>query len=314
MKKTEPADFRLALYRGTKQFLLVLGVGVLIKFTILDSIVVNGSQMSPAVGKGDRIILFRTPYLPGLRTLMSNPSTGKPVLCRLPGKKENTLLRVAGASGDTAAIDSGTFHIGSQAPEKTDADPQNEKVVLPADYSPRDFMDPYRIPAPGDSIRFGELSLRDFFFSFSVLRQENPESHYDLDAALFIDDTASNTYFIKDFTLYRGTLESVPEHLRYDWFFWDRLQAYLRITLDDRDFRLEFKITQGGDSIEGFTVQDRYLFLLGDNNEKALDSRYYGPVNSSLVFGRPVMTLWSCAQNSAGKRTLSFSRFGRFIN
>lgn len=314
LKKRGPTDFRLALYRGSKQFLLVLGAGILIKFAFLDSIVVNGSQMSPGVGKGDRIILLRTPYLPGLRTLFSGPKRGKPVLCRLPGRKENTLLRITAVSGDTAAVDSGTFQIGSQTPEKTVDKSRKKTEILPADFSPRDFMEPYRIPAPGDSIRFDELSLRDFFFSFSVLRQENPESPYDVHATIFIDDTASNTYFIRDFTLYRGTLDSVPEHLRHNWFFWDRLQEYLRMTLGDKDFRLEFSVTQDGNFVEGFTVKDRYLFLLGDNRENALDSRYYGPINSSLVFGRPVMTLWSFVENSPGRRSFSFSRFGRFIN
>ncbi|MFP4162688.1 MAG: S26 family signal peptidase [Chitinispirillaceae bacterium] len=310
LKRSQPTDFRLAFYKGAKQFLLVLGIGLLIKFTLIDSVIINGSQMSPVIEKGDRVVLFKTFYLPALRSLLPGPSRGEPILCRLPGRSERSALRVAAVSGDTASMDSAVFFLGSTGEARS----EKPEDILPPEYSPRDYMEPYTIPSPGDSVHFGGLSLRDFFFSFSVLKQENPESIYDLNVALLIDGTANNTYFIKDFSLYQGKLDSIPDSLHYDWFFWDRLLEYLKMTDSGKNFKLDLTVRENGTAVESFEVQDEYLFLLGDNRKKALDSRYHGPIKAGAVTGRPFMTLWGQEERTAGNRSFSLSRFGRIIN
>ncbi len=313
LERRPPADLRLSIYKGVKQFLLFAGVGLLIKLTVLDSLVVKGMQMAPQVRAGDRILTFGTPYLPGISNLFVRPRRGKPVVFKTPIEGKTALLRTAAVSGDTVSVSNGLFFLGNR-PMVDPSSAQNDNV-LPADYSPRDFMAPYRVPAPGDSLNLTKLPLRDFFFTFSVLKQENPGTAYQLQTSLIVDDTLSNSYFIKDFSLYKGRLDSIPEQFRRDWFFWDRLQEYLRMTMNDANPDLQFRVLdQDGQEVNGFRVKNRYIFLLGDNWQRSLDSRYFGPVRTNAVKGRALMTLWGFGADSNGKRKLNFSRFGRIIH
>lgn len=312
LEKKESADLRLALYKGIRQFLLLLILGLVVKLLFLDSVVIKGVQMNPGVKKGERIVIFKTPYLPGLKTLLSKSARGKPVVSRFPDTEQTTFLRIAAISGDTATVDSGSFYIGSQTKIQKNAD--DDVVILPPDYSPRDFMHPYRVPAPGDKILFDTLSLRDFFFSFSALRQENPKKRFDLEITLIKNDTASKSYFIKDFVLYRGRLDSIPKPLQYDWYFWDRLQKFLEVIHSGEKPRLQFAVFENGSVVEGFRIRSRFVFLLADNWQGAVDSRYFGPVISSHLKGRPLMSLWQSAEDSIGRKRLRFNSFGRIIH
>ena len=47
-----------------------------------------------------------------------------------------------------------------------------------------------------------------------------------------------------------------------------------------------------GETIEGVTLASDEYYVLGDNRPASSDSRYWGPVKSSLVVGRALLRLW----------------------
>jgi signal peptidase I len=289
-KLRDSADMRVAFYRGIKWFAIIFAAGLVLKFFACDSVRVGGSQMEPAVLAGDRVLLLRTPYAtPIVNNLFA--VEGKLAVAALPEKGGSTILRIAAISGDTVGIDAGLFYRNGYAVRELQKD-TTRYGVLPAEYSPADFMTPYRVPAPGDTVTFAELTLRDLIFTFAALRQEKRNAR--LKAFAMAGDSIIDGYRIKDFSLYSGSIDSIPEEFSVDWFFWDRLGEYLRRQSDETDSKpqLAFSVFLGAKEITGFRLKKRYLFLMGDNWAGAKDSRYFGAVRVDNIEGRPAMRLW----------------------
>lgn len=311
-KKVQPFDKRIFLYNLFKRSLIIVVAAFFIKIFLLDSALINGNQMSPSIIKGDRVLLFRLPHISFL-SRYSGIRLRTPVVFRFPFEVNKLgCLRIAGISGDTVSVDSGVFH-NSRKPDLAFRKEFEKKDLVPADFSSRDFFRNYRIPKPGDKLNLDSLSLRDFFFTLSVIRQENPNSKFDLKPNLFIDDSISNDYIINDFSLYKGKIDSIPSQNRFDWLFWNHLQEYLKNSLNGRIFSLKFSFSIDNTELHSYVVKDRYLFLLADNWTDGLDSRFMGPVRRNSVYGNAVFVLWSFDNNKQDGNHFRLNRLGRIV-
>jgi len=290
-KLKDSADTRIVFYQGLRWFAIILAAGLVLKFFVCDSVRVDGSQMEPTVKAGDRVLLMKVPYAaPLFKNLFAVEN--KLTIAELPKEDgARTILRIAAVSGDTVSVYAGQLYRDCDAVLGIAKDTTRYNL-LPAEYSPADFMSPYRVPAPGDTITFAELTLRDLIFTYAVMRQER--SHITLKAFALAGDSIISGYRIKDFALYNGPIDSIPKELAVDWFFWDRLREYMNVSAEDPEVKpqLAFSIFKGSNEITGFRVKKRYMFLMGDNWSGAKDSRYFGAVRIDDVKGRPVMRLW----------------------
>jgi len=290
-KLKDSADTRMVFYRGLRWFAIILAAGLFLKLFVCDSVRVDGSQMEPTVKAGDRVLLMKAPYAaPLFKSFFAVEN--KLIVAELPKEDgARTILRIAAVSGDTVSVYAGQFYRDCDAIPGLSKDTARHNV-LPAEYSPADFMSSYRVPAPGDTITFAELTLRDLIFTYAAMRQER--SHITLKAFALAGDSIISGYRIKDFSLYNGSIDSIPEELAVDWFFWDRLREYMSISSEESEVKpqLAFSVFKGANEITGFRVKKRYLFLMGDNWSGAKDSRYFGAVRLDNIKGRSVMRLW----------------------
>ena len=307
-----PVDTRIIAYRIVKQITLIIVIGILIKSCALDAVRIRGDQMSPSLLNGDRIIIFKTPYLP-LVSKITTPPQNRTVVFRHPvDPDKHGCLRMAAVSGEAIAIDSG---IATVKHEGRDIRLRRAVMteVLPRQYSQRDFMTAYTIPFPGQTIDIPSLPLRDFFFTASIIRQENRESSFSLTPSVKMGDTVYHDFPLTDFSLYKGNIRSIPAQYRYDWFFWDRVLEYLRYSQSDSTIVLNFTLSKDGQKLNRYTVRDRYIFLLADNWGGGLDSRYFGPIKKEFVLGSSCCVLWSYGKNTGGRSVLRAGRFGRIV-
>jgi len=99
-----------------------------------------------------------------------------------------------------------------------------------------------------------------------------------------VHDTTEPDYFRDNFPAYR----SVPMEVESEW--WEEMHARL----------------QGGELV----VPPRNYFVLGDNREHSLDSRYWGFVPAQNVIGRPWLIYWSLDHEAAAAaRSDKLNRF-----
>ena len=304
-------DAQTYLIRVIKNIVLVSFVGLVVKYTLFDTTVIKNNQMYPGILHGDNVLVFRTLSLPAVRSLFS-PAFNSPVIFSVPLQKgKRSCLRIAGRSGDTIEIDSGIFYHNKEHYRSLSKSAPNVEV-LPQDYSPRDFFDAYIIPLVRDTILMDSLSIRAFFFTYSIISQESKASAVSFNVDLLLDDSMSNDYIINGFSLHSGAFKDISEPLKNEWFFWVQLKQYLKSILPDHTVEFRFTATQQNKSIRKYVVKELYVFLLADNWISGFDSRYFGPVKESSIFGRPFIVWWSNGK-SGGLKSIRISRIGRMV-
>jgi hypothetical protein len=154
------------------------------------------------------------------------------------------------------------------------------------------------------------LKIRDFFFAFSLIRQESRKEQVRLKSMVTIDDSVCNDYIISGFSLYSGSMTEIPDSLQNYWFFWIQLENYLKSIYPENQVSIRFSARKQDAAIHKYIVKERHHFLLADNWESGYDSRYFGLVDEQFMIGRPFMIWWSTAKVSGMK---SISRIGRMI-
>jgi hypothetical protein len=189
-------------------------------------------------------------------------------------------------------IGKGIFRIVNRAGVSFGGSLPAANTLLP-EFTPRDSMECYCIPHPGDSIDLDSLSLRDFFFAAAMIKQEERKKKISVKADLSFDGKNANNVPMTNFTLYKGTLDTVPERYGYNWFFWDRLREYWIRAAEGKRCRLRLELYKERERITKYVLQKSFIFLLADDWQKGFDSRYFGPVAVGSVKGSVVCVLWS---------------------
>lgn len=306
------SDIRIILYRTVKQLALIILLALIIKYAFCDTALIETDQMTPAIQNGDRVLLSKIKYTSPFKVLFS-PRYKDLIIFNHPYFVNKTgCLRTAGKPGDVVTIQNGILSIINRPDISFVQKPANEET-LPSEYSPRDTMQLFRIPKTGDIFNMDTLCIRDFIFLYLMIKQENPQNSYPLQPLLYIDDSLTNDYIIKDFSLYTGKFSAISDTFYTDWFFWDRLKAYLSSANTDSEIELTFSLLENQSPVKQYTIKKDFYFLLSDNWCKGYDSRYFGPIVSTSIKGKVVGILWSFTPRKSGTRALRIRRIFKII-
>jgi signal peptidase I len=290
--QNSPVDGRVAIYRLVKFTVAALAAVFIIKFAVFDTVLITSDQMAPALMSGDRTVVLRTPYLWPFSQLRL-PASGTPVITKHPLQGEKfASLRVAGLPGDSMVIGKGMFRIVNRGGIMFGKEVPAANALLP-EFAPRDSMEVYRLPRPGDTIDLDTLSLRDFFFAAAMVKQEQLNRKISLRAELTIDGKNANDVPMTNFSLFKGTISSIPETNDFNWFFWDRVREYWGRAAEGKHCKLRFSLFNGKEKLTKYIIRKSFIFFLADDWQKGFDSRYFGPVLARSIKGSVLCVLWS---------------------
>jgi len=305
-------DARILIYRFARDIGLFVVLVLLIKYAACDTALIQTDQMGPALAAGDRVVLFRTPFIPPYSWIV-NPRAGGIVVFADPHRRGRlNCLRVAGLPGDSLAVQNGQF-VNLTRPRASFSVSAADSDVLPPDYTPRDFTAPLRLPQRGENLSLDDMSIRDFFFAVSIIRQENPKKTFAVQPQLFIDDQPAPGFRVTEFALFAGTLDTVPEKYRYDFFFSDRLRAFLEYSQGGKSISFLFSLMENGEPVHQYRVKGTLVFLLADDWYKGYDSRYFGPISARLIKGGVTAVLWSFAHDRPWFKALRWDRIVKIV-
>ncbi len=238
----------------------------------------------PYTKVGFSIPFFRTP---GFR----KPARGDVVIFKYPRDESlNYIKRCIAVSGDSLLIRDKVVYINGEPfpnpPHSKFIDhriyPENyeEYTIFPPHAGNRDYYGPVRIPAPGDTLQFHESNRQVWFERLQIILYEGH----------------------KIMLTHRG------EHIRLSA---DNQGRWLTAI---QTYPIE-SFSVDGQSLENFiyTVKHRHYFMMGDNRDNSLDSRYWGFLPERNVVGEGLIVYWSWDSRMPLYRIFKKIRWNRIL-
>ena len=238
----------------------------------------------PYTKVGFKIPYFRTP---GFRL----PKQGNVVIFKYPRDDMlNYIKRCIATSGDTVLIRNKTVYVNGVVfpnPPKSrfisSPYPEDfrETNVFPPGAGNRDNYGPVIVPSPGDTFGFSESNKDKWFERFQLAVYEGHK----------LEVKSKNKGRI------RMTVEN--QHRWMPTISYGTVDAFL---LDDIPLK---------DVL--YTVKNRHYFLMGDNRDNSLDSRYWGFLPERYVVGEALIVYFSWNSEIPGYQLLKKIRFLRIL-
>jgi len=302
VEKKKLFDPRLIYFKTARRLLYLGVITVVVLLFVADVASIKTTNMTPTLRMGDRIL-----YTKGIFSQTYEP--GDVVLYRHRNEGHVFAGRIAARGGDTLSISQGiatnnnsdSILLGS-LPDTLD--------ILPILFGPRDELGTLWMPRQNQQIVPDSFPLHHRILLANYIRRENPRHSVRIAAAVKAKEEFTTDYFIKTYTKYEGPLTDIPDSLQFDPYFWLHLEQYLLRFLQRQDSVLQVWIEMDDQRLRSYKLSKQPLFILSDNWDGHIDSRYFGWIPATHIEGHIRLCLYSITK----ARGFDFSRIGKIIH
>ncbi|MDG5815526.1 signal peptidase I [Chitinispirillales bacterium ANBcel5] len=259
----------------------------------------------------------------------ADPKPGDVVIFKYPGtERKDYIKRNIAGPGSTVEIRNQLVLVDDIPIEL----PPDGKYITGNTLDPRiSFFAPLEIPAEGDVLIPQLMPVREFLFFKHLVRQENPRRDVSIDFSLYLDGEFSNdarfpafntTITLNDLLSGRVTVfnrlknKQVPFDFNTidDWVELDNVLKHVESGVQkrypDAEIELRKHVYIDGQEIEEYQVRFDNYFMIGDNRNNSMDSRYWGYVNRNYIKAKAFILYMSL---DSGFPWIRWDRLGRLI-
>ncbi|MBN1983916.1 MAG: signal peptidase I [Chitinivibrionales bacterium] len=252
---------------------------------------------------GAPVLPFSYLKFPGI----TSPHPGDVVIFKYPGSdNKDYIKRCIAGPGQTLQIDSMSVIIDGKT------------LSLPPRGKYRDYGNiglegirhfaPLRIPKKGDVLLIEQLPIREFLFAKHLIHQEHPDKNIaarvqnvPLLNALFISKPEQSRVSMKFPVFIDGVYKSdanIPTTVD-QWTILEMSMQTIQRQLQEKypasQIEIRKKIFLNNKPITQYEVQNDNYFMMGDNRDNSLDSRYWGYLNKNFVKAKAFILYFSLA-------------------
>ncbi|MCQ2061750.1 MAG: signal peptidase I [Fibrobacter sp.] len=126
-----------------------------------------------------------------------NPEDGQPHLIHYADGPKDYIKRCVAVSGDTVSIHGGRLTVNGVRQDTIPA--KGKWTAAVRTKSPRDERETFVIPSVGDTLFVDSLPLEKLWWLRSIVLQENPNDHVELEISLLRDGVEDNNFEFEDY-------------------------------------------------------------------------------------------------------------------
>ncbi|MBL8027545.1 MAG: signal peptidase I [Fibrobacteres bacterium] len=259
-----------------------------------------GFGMAGTLLPGEHVLANRIIY--GL----ASPFTGEHII-RLKHVKRNEVVvfndpvqdgkyaikRCVAVGGQSVRIEEKRLYVDSVEFKLPEESERGAELIIDGRFSPRDNLAQFRIPAKGDTVYLDSLKIFELDYIANLIRQENPGKRLTSTADLMVNGKYANDLTFDD---YRSEQRKPDGTLNFDAMNWIELNNVLNfLQAKDDSLKCSFRRTMyvDGKELKKYVVKTRAIFLMGDNWDESMDSRYTGYISEERVVARVSLIFWS---------------------
>jgi signal peptidase I len=244
--------------------------------------------------------LYGAPVLPFVYKkfpAVMDPKPGDVVIFKYPGTdKKDYIKRCVAGPGQTVEIQNKKLFVDGKEIQI----PPNGKHLQNGDLNdPRiTHFKPVTVPKKGDILDMENATTREFVFYKHLIKQENPRSNVHSEFQLYIDGQFANQEMVHIRNPYLGQEYQVPfSDIKFEQDDWTQLEniiTMVRESFPNRKVEIRRNIAmKGNDNVKKYTVKMDNYFMLGDNRDNSMDSRYWGFLNRNFVKAKAFILYFS---------------------